>query len=236
MAKTSDGASGVVGAVRAGDARTALIKAAERLFAERGVNGVSLREITRAADQRNTTALQYHFTDRDGLLGALLVKHGRDVGARRNTLLDQYEMTGRDDLRALAAALVLPLIAKLSDPDGGREYLRIAAELLNLTNRSVEPGEPAAIVLDDPGGSVPRWVALVAPLIPPEAAGPPLHRRFAAMHFAHLELSRRAKDDPAQDQRLFTNYLIDLVTAVLAAPVSPETTRILTERDAERHH
>ncbi|HEY3686166.1 MAG TPA: helix-turn-helix domain-containing protein [Streptosporangiaceae bacterium] len=229
MVKTSDG-----DAVRAPDARTALVKAAERLFAERGVNGVSLREITRAADQRNTTALQYHFSDRDGLLRALLVKHGRDVAARRNTLLDQYEMTGTDDLRALASALVLPLIAKLSDTDGGREYLRIAAELLNLTNRSVEPGEPAAIVLNDPGGSTARWIELVGPLLPPEAVGPPLHRRFAAMHFAHLELSRRAKDEPGADHRLFTNYLVDLVAAVLAAPVSAETRRVLSDRERRR--
>lgn len=225
MVKASDGS-----AVRAPDARTALIKAAERLFADRGVYGVSLREITRAADQRNTTALQYHFSDRDGLLRELLIKHARDVSARRNTLLDQYEMTGRKDLRALSAALVLPLIAKLTDPDGGREYLRIAAELLNLTNHSVEPGQPAAIVLDDPGGSVSRWVELVGPLLPPEAIGPPLHRRFAAMHFAHLELSRRAKDEPHTDHRLFTNYLIDLVAAVLAAPVSDETRRVLEDR------
>jgi len=213
---------------RAPDARAALISAAERLFAARGTNGVSLREITRAADQRNTTALQYHFADREGLLRALLIKHGRDVDARRDILLDQYETTGRADLRALASALILPLIAKLSDPDGGREYLQIAAELLNVTNQMVRPGQPAAIVLGQDDGSVARWVEMVGPLLPPEAVGPPLHRRFSAMHFAHLELSRRAKDEPHTEHRLFTNYLLDLVTAVLAAPVSPETRRLLT--------
>ncbi|MGW5642434.1 TetR/AcrR family transcriptional regulator [Saccharopolyspora sp. NPDC003752] len=214
----------------AADARSALTRAATRLFAERGIYAVSLREITRAAGQRNTTALQYHFTNREGLLREVLIEHGRDVGARRNTLLDQYELTGRDDLRALASALVLPLIAKLSDPAGGREYLQIAAELLGRTNRMVEPGEPAAIVLDDPGGSLARWLGLVAPMLPPEAVGPPLHRRFAAIHFAHLELSRRAKDDPRSEQTLFTHYLTDLVAAVLAAPVSDETKRVLATR------
>ncbi|MFC4947619.1 helix-turn-helix domain-containing protein [Pseudonocardia sp. GCM10023141] len=213
------------------DARSALITAAERLFAERGVNGVSLREVTRAAGQRNTTALQYHFTDRAGLLRALLLKHGVDVGARRNVLLDQYELAARDDLRALASAFVLPLIAKLTDDDGGRGYLQIAAELLNVTNRMIKPGSPvSAIVYDDPGGSVPRWLDLVAPMLPPESVGPPLHRRFAAMHFALVELSRRAKDEPSTDHRLFTHYLTDLVTAVLAAPVSEETRRVLVER------
>lgn len=212
------------------DTRTALMRAAERLFAERGVQAASLREITRAAGQRNTTALQYHFTNREGLLKAVLIRHGHDIGAHRNTLLDHYELTGRNELRALASALVLPLIAKLSDPDGGREFLQIAAELLNVTNRSVEPGEPVALVLGDPAGSLARWVDLVEPLLPPGAVGPPLHRRFAAIHFAHLELSRRAKDEPRDDHTLFTHYLTDLVTAVLAAPVSDETKRVLAAR------
>ena len=45
----------------ADETRTQLMRAAERLFAERGIEVVSLREINRAAAQRNATALQYHF-------------------------------------------------------------------------------------------------------------------------------------------------------------------------------
>ena len=48
--------------------RDALRRSAEQLFAAHGVDGVSLRQITREAGQRNTTALQYHFGSRDGLL------------------------------------------------------------------------------------------------------------------------------------------------------------------------
>jgi AcrR family transcriptional regulator len=39
----------------------ALISAAERLYAERGVDAVSMREITREAGQKNSSAFQYHF-------------------------------------------------------------------------------------------------------------------------------------------------------------------------------
>src|SRR3546814_5693299 len=46
------------------DARTRILDAAGALIAERGLEGVSLREITREAGQKNTTALQYHFGDR----------------------------------------------------------------------------------------------------------------------------------------------------------------------------
>ena len=110
-----------------------LISAAERLFAEHGIDGVSLREINRAAGAKNASALQYHFRDRDGLLRALIAKHRRDVEARRHAMLDAYEAEGRDDVRALAGALVRPMAAKLSDPDGGhRPKERATPRLLPL--------------------------------------------------------------------------------------------------------
>ena len=44
-----------------GDTRDQIIRAAEELFAARGIDSVSLREINRAAGQSNTGAVQYHF-------------------------------------------------------------------------------------------------------------------------------------------------------------------------------
>lgn len=219
------------------DAAAALISAAEQLFAERGIDGVSLREINREAGQRNTTSLQYHFGDRQGLLRAIMEKHGREVNARRNALLDQYEANGVEDVRALASAFVLPLVAKLHDPDGGRFYLRIAAELVNRAGRAVE--EDAVSILSDPTGrdphdSITRWSRLVGPLLSPIVVGPPLHRRYAAMRFAHIELGRRAAERPHQSERLFTSHLVDLVTSVLITPVSEETLAILAQRGDSR--
>lgn len=53
------------------ETRDSILDAAERLFAERGVEGVSLREITRAADV-NIAAIHYHYGSRDGLVRAVL--------------------------------------------------------------------------------------------------------------------------------------------------------------------
>lgn len=219
------------------DAAGALVSAAEQLFAERGIDGVSLREINREARQRNTTSLQYHFGDRQGLLRAIMEKHGREVNARRNALLDQYEANDVEDIRALASAFVLPLVAKLHDHDGGRYYLRIAAELVNRAGR---PGEVDAVsILSDPTGrdphdSITRWSRLVGPLLSPIVVGPPLHRRYAAMRFAHIELGRRASERPHQTERLFTSHLVDLVTSVLVTPVSDETAALLAQRADSR--
>jgi AcrR family transcriptional regulator len=210
------------------DTRSQLMAAAERLFAERGVDGVSLNEINRDAGQRNASALQYHFSDRAGLLRAVIDKHGRDVDARRDVLLSQYRDSGSEDLRALAAVLVLPLSAKLSDPDGGREYLRIAAELVN------RPDPRFDILLNETvGAGILTWRECLDPLLTRESSEV-FHTRFTAIRFTHVELAARAAGPPRGDDRLFTSRLIDLVAAVLATPVSEQTTELLRQRNSRR--
>jgi AcrR family transcriptional regulator len=212
--------------------RRDLIAAAESLFAERGIEGVSLREINAAAGQRNASALQYHFVDRRGLLRAVLGKHHAAVEAARHELLDEYEARRRrgapDDLRALAGALVRPSAAKLADPDGGRCYLRIHAQVVNRPEFTPDPRADR-----DASDSISRWRHLVGPVLP-EIAVRRLHHRFTAIRVSATELARRAAGTPRRDDRLFTSHLVDLVTALLAAPVSAETEQLL-ERRAVRH-
>jgi len=205
-----------------------LIGAAETLFATRGIDAVSLREITAAAGVRNTTALQYHFGDREGLLRAVLRKHYADVELRRHALLDEYEAGAGDvigaELRPLVAAFVRPVASKLADPDGGRAYLRIMAQLVN--RPEIGPDES---IRADPRDSTYRWRQLVAPHLP-EVAVKRLHRRFTAIRVTFVELARRAELTPARDHRLFTSHLIDLVSGVLDAPLSHETLRLLESK------
>lgn len=204
-----------------------LVSAAEVLFAERGIGGVSLREINAAAGQRNATALQYHFRDRFGLVAAILDKHDGAVQAERHRMLDEYEAHGVDDLRALAASLVVPSAQKLSDPDGGRHYLRINAEVVNYPEPKFAEGSGNST------DSITRWRLLVGPLLP-EVAVRRLHHRFTAIRVSATELSRRAAARPHRDDQLFTSHLVDLVTALLAAPVSAETGGLLSARAGAR--
>ena len=200
--------------------REKLIDTARRLFAERGVEHVSLREISREAEQRNVSALQYHFGDREGLLQAVLAPHHQEVDARRNALLDHLE-AGDPELRDYAAALVRPPAALLTDPIG-RRYLRIFGQLLNRP-------DPSAL-RDASEGEVPslkRWRKAVERSLPAEAIR--LHRRFSAIQLANVELGRRA-ELRRRDHALFTSHLVDLTTAVLAAPISGETQRLLAKR------
>ena len=215
---------GAVTAIAPGlDTRAQIVSAAERLFAAHGIEGVSLREINRAAGQRNASALQYHFGDRAGLLRAVLEKHRADTEPRRHALLDRYAVDGAPDTRSLVAALVLPLAGKLADPDGGRHYLQINAEV------STRPAFSALIRSPDPANSMRRWHAVLDG-VHPESGRAVLHWRVPAVRFAFVELARRASERPRRDDRLFVSHLIDLVTAVLEAPVSPATEGLL--RDA----
>lgn len=206
-----------------------LVRAAEELFAERGIDVVSLREINAAAGQRNATALQYHFHDRHGLLLAVLAKHHPDVEAERHGLLDAYEAAGLADLRELAKALVLPYAAKLADADGGRFYLRVYAQVLNMPDPRFDRSLPPDSA--DSSDSITRWRALVGPLLP-ELGVRRFHHRFTAMRVTAVELARRAAGAPRDDQ-LFTSHLVDLVAAVLATPISEETAMLLAERDTQ---
>jgi AcrR family transcriptional regulator len=203
------------------------VSAAEKLFAARGVDRVSLREINRASGARNAVALQYHFGDRDGIVRAVVRKHYRQVHRQRHQMLDAYEAESHDDVRKLSAALVLPAAAKLADIDGGPEYLRIAAELLNRPTGAFDPDTPF-----DMSASIDRWRALVGPFLEQDATR--LHRRFNAIRFSAMELGRRAQTAPHRDDRLFTSQLVDLVTALLLAPVSSQTATLAARRRRHR--
>ena len=104
--------------------RLHLLTTAERLFAERGIAGVSLREIGAAAGQRNNSAIQYHFESKQGLVLAICEQRMLAVNERRLAMLDAL---AGDDLRALVEAFVLPLADTVRP---GSFYLRFLAQLL----------------------------------------------------------------------------------------------------------
>jgi AcrR family transcriptional regulator len=213
------------------DTRTQILRAAERLFAEKGIHGASLREINREAGQSNTGAVQYYFGDREGLVLAVIARHRKDDELRRHLLLDEYERGGGRDLRALGAALVIPLAAKLDDPDGGRSYLRISAEYYLYAPRQ-EVGERRI-----PDTSIDRWYHYLDELFDEDVKADSLQRfapRVAAVRLVLMELSRLAADRPRHDDQLHVSYLVDMVTSMLGTQMSPETTRLRSKKTRRR--
>jgi AcrR family transcriptional regulator len=113
------------------ESRTALLDAAERLFAIHGVETTSLRDIAIAAGQRNNSATQYHFVDREGLVAAVFTRRMDEINERRIQMISDVDRNGQDgDIVALASALMFPLIEYVTTHDGwyGRFLLRTESD------------------------------------------------------------------------------------------------------------
>lgn len=91
------------------DSRLRLLQAAEGLFAVRGIEGVSLREIGVAAGHGNSAAVQYHFGTREGLVAAIFAYRVAQLDQIRLGMLAKLESAGAErDLAALLRILFLP--------------------------------------------------------------------------------------------------------------------------------
>lgn len=107
------------------DTRQRILDTAERLYAERGLDGVSLREITGVAGQRNNAAVHYHFGGRDGLLRALFEQRYGKLQDRRAAMLADLDAEGKgNDLRSLVRVLVAPFAEEADD-----HWVRFVARL-----------------------------------------------------------------------------------------------------------
>ena len=114
-----------------GSARERLILTAERLFAQRGLRGVSLREIGAAAGQRNNSASQYHFGSKAGLVEAIFAYRMDGINQRRLASLKELDERGNGlDLRGLVEAYIHPLAETVGDSGDGQWYVRFLANVL----------------------------------------------------------------------------------------------------------
>lgn len=110
---------------------------AQRLFAQHGIDGVTVADIVAAAGQRNKASLQYHFGSKDELIGELLVDGARKVDAFRLALLDQMaEDGGPRHVRDVLDAFVRPVYQLTVTESEGSTYLRFLSNV-QLTHREL---------------------------------------------------------------------------------------------------
>jgi len=94
--------------------RLALLDAAEKLVALKGIHGTSARELTKAAGQRNNSAITYHFGSWHGLLDAVWTRHAPRINIERATLVEVAERDAPPTLERLVYAYVHPIATEVA--------------------------------------------------------------------------------------------------------------------------
>ena len=102
------------------DTRERILEVAERLFAEHGYAGVSLRSIMAAAEA-NTASVHYYFRSKEGLLRAIFEMRIGPMSAERHALFDAVEREAEGqapELRRVLDAFYRPAIQRSRSPEG----------------------------------------------------------------------------------------------------------------------
>ena len=114
--------------------RQRILDAAERLFAQRGFHGVSIRDITGAAGV-DVALANYHFGSKQGLLEAVFTRRAVDLNDERLALLDALLANRgrrRPKLEEIIDAFTHPLLDRSArGGPGWKSYFALVAEINN---------------------------------------------------------------------------------------------------------
>jgi AcrR family transcriptional regulator len=208
-----------VGQPRAGT-REALIDAAERLFGERGINAVSLREVAVAAGQRNNSAVRYQFGSRHGLVDAIFAHRMARIDERRRAML--FAAGPGPGPRRLLEAFVFPLAESIGHDEGVSWYARFLRQVV------FDPGFDA---FGPPRMEVTRGLQTVVEKLRAQLKDLPVpiaDRRLLqvaqlVVHALADHETQMAHGSAVLPTPLLAADLVDCAEAVLTAPVSADT-------------
>jgi AcrR family transcriptional regulator len=205
-----------------------LIVVAERLYADHGLDAVSLRQIAEAADQKNHAVVQYHFGTKEELLKAIVRFRTGDAQDRRRAALDELEATGRQhDLRGLLEAAIVPLVT--SQPPGSH-YLRfiVALQPIVLGDIWVEIGEEHGST----SNRIAKYLDQALAHLPAPLRQARMSRAFDMILRAlaeHFDPPDASVTRPIPDE-LFLDEVVLSGVAVLEAPLPPRAAQRLRRK------
>ena len=105
-----------------------ILKTAERLFAERGFNGVSVRDLAGAANV-NIASIGYHFRNKEGLLAEVYRRHCEPmIEERLRGLEAASHLAGSARVKAIIEAFVRPALSQVNVAEG-ETFIRLRAVL-----------------------------------------------------------------------------------------------------------
>lgn len=199
------------------DARTRIILVAEALFAEGGINGVSMREIAVKAGQGNHFAVQYHFGSREGLVEAIFDYRMDQMEPVRERMLAEAEARGRlSDARTLLDIVYLPQL-ELPNGEGHHSYAGFLSLYL-MRSRSHRFG--------DFGGGAHPFLARTFALLRDRLAYLPedvAQRRLVTASFMFLAILARHEtfEDRSAEEETFEAALSDTIDQIVSCVCAP---------------
>lgn len=114
--------------------RDRILDAAERVFADKGLDGSSVRDITTAANV-NLAAVNYHFGSKTGLIEAVFSRHLGPMNSARLALLDGVEEqagAGTPSIESVLDAFIRPVVMHhLAEHGTNDAFMRLMSRCLN---------------------------------------------------------------------------------------------------------
>ncbi len=207
------------------DTRDKLLHAGERLFAERGIGPVSMREINKAAGQRNTSAIHYHFGSKDALIQAIFEKRMREYNTRRLQLLDEVESRGEaDNLHAIVRASLHPIAESLSPPRQNLNYILFIGQVLNESSHHVRLAVTAPF-----SEGMKRTLEMIRKLLVDVPEAVLWERMVLTIQIIVHSLGQRARllqsssgKAPTRSNEEYISDLVDFICGGISAPISGE--------------
>lgn len=208
-----------------------LLLAAERLFAEHGLAGVSLRQISLEAGSSNNSAIRYHFGSKEDLLGAIFAYRLGDLTHRRALLRARADP---DDLRSQLEAHVLPLIELAESPDSS--YVSFIEQLQRAGAADVFIQQSDAMQSQE---EFTTGMQRLLPHIPEPARSMRIQQaQDLAVHLAAERERAIRRNDAAVPFALFVSGVVDGLTGFLEASASADTNQLIAResRTFEPHN
>ena len=221
--------------------RERLKTAAQRLFAERGIDGVSVRDIVAAAGARNGASVHYHFGAKEALVRELVLEGAQRIDLRRNAALDALERSGGPQ----GVAQVVRLLVETSIEDARPESPGAARAASYIRFISAVQVHHRGLFMDALQG---RWnsgyqrclrhLERLLAGVPPEL----LNQRFIFMSLylgSTLAARERALEDASRSSRLWRtgwalDNLVDSLCGLLEEPPSERTLERAERRAAQK--
>ncbi len=209
------------------------MRAAEQLFADRGIENVTVRAIIEQAGQKNESALQYHFKNRPGLIEAIHQHRHTQVQEKRAELLAELLVRNPSpDLRELCRLMVEPAFLLARSDAGFRQWVKAFGQSLATLGL---PAVKRRQALENQ--STLKMMSLLRAVLS-HLDDRVFEQRFdSAVRFVGLSMSQQAREKHAfrgSDSDVFFNMLIDAMTGLLAAEVSHQTRKTIAAANKTR--